>query len=86
MTFEFPQQMLKNSQLSNFMKIVQWEPNSSMRRGRQTDMAKLTVALRKSANAPSNISVSANLINFTQLTIQQVMTKKDRNEISLQGY
>jgi len=33
MKLEFSQQIKKNTQISNFMKIVQWEPNCSM----QTD-------------------------------------------------
>jgi len=47
---------LKNTELSNIIKSTQWEPSCSMRSGGQTDMAKLIVAFRNSANA-SNITV-----------------------------
>ena len=52
----------KNTQIVNFVNIVQWEPNCSMqtdgRTGRQTDrqtdLTKLTVAFRNSVNAPTD--------------------------------
>ena len=40
----------KNTQTSNFMKIVQWEPSCSMR----TDMRKQTLAFLNFANAPKD--------------------------------
>ena len=36
-------------------KCVQWEPNCSMRADRGTDVTKLNVAFRTSANAPKNL-------------------------------
>jgi hypothetical protein len=58
MKLNFLEIFSKNTQIVNFVNIVQWEPNCSMRTdgrtGRQTDLTKLIVAFRNSANAPTD--------------------------------
>ena len=64
------------------MKIVQWEPSCSMRRGRKTDITKLIVAFRRFANAPKNTSISANLKIFRTINNSPSNDEKgqERNE------
>jgi hypothetical protein len=45
-----------NTQTSNFMEILQWEPSCSMRTDGRKDMTKLIMAFRNFANAPKNSS------------------------------
>jgi hypothetical protein len=45
---------LENTQISNYMKIVQWEQSCSMRTDGRTDKTKLIVAFRNFEKAPKN--------------------------------
>jgi len=54
MKLEFLDRFSKITQISNFMKTVEWEPSGSIRTDGQIDMTKLIVAFQNFENAPKN--------------------------------
>jgi len=66
-TSNFPERLSKSTQISSFLKIVEWEPSCSVRNvtERRTEMTKLVVTFRYFANAPKNLGIENTLLYGT---------------------
>ena len=89
----------KNSQMSNLMKILQWDPSCSVwtdrdrerERDRQTDMTKLIVTFRNFANAPKHGNIQKEstetrlspMPNISQFNSNSRKIYKLRNKIGM---
>jgi len=66
-TSNFLERLSKSTQISSFLKIVEWEPCCSMQNGIEgrTEMTKLIVSFRYFANAPKNLHTENTLLYDT---------------------